>query len=69
MVNKPNIVTVILLSLCLLNRLLCLLVSVLKYDQDGFEETINPRTLLSFVYFEMPFWYLNMATVIHLFEW
>jgi len=29
----------------------------------------DPQSMQSFFYFELPFYYLNMATVIHFFEW
>ena len=51
--------------LCLLDRLLCLLYS-LFFDEN---QDIEPQSLKSFFYFEMPFWYLNVATLIYLFEW
>ena len=48
-----------------IDRLLCLLYSIF-IDEN---EDVKPQSLKSFVYFELPFWYLNMATVIHFFEW
>ena len=79
-VNQMNIVIVILLSLtllsklkvsfvyiyfCVIDRILCFLYSVF-YDSN---QDVDPNSLKSFIYFELPFWYLNMATVIHFFEW
>ena len=70
MVNQANIVIVIMIALTLLIRLICLLYSVFYFDQeDHFGESIENGTLESFAYFELPFCLLNMATVIHLFEW
>lgn len=82
MVNQANIMIVVLLGLTLLgkslrrqvsinpvrvtvDRVLCFLYSLLLDNNND----IDPQSIKSFFYFELPFWYLNMATVIQFFEW
>ena len=80
MATKQNILIVVCLSLTfaskslllnidtlpvVLDRLLCLLYS-LFIDQD---DEFDPQSMQSFFYFELPFWYLSVATIILFFEW
>lgn len=65
MVNQANVLIVTLLGLTLFDRVLCLLYSLL-WDKN---QDIEPHSMKSFLYFELPFWYLNMASVIQFFEW
>ena len=56
---------IVLLFLHHLDRLLCLLYSIFIIKN----EIVEPKSIKSIVYFELPFFYLNMATVVHFFEW
>ena len=70
MVNLPNVLVVIMILMTLLSKLctpflttpfvdrvLCLLYSLL-FDENA---DIQTNTLQMFLYFELPFWYLNAA--------
>ena len=81
MVTQPNILVVVCLGMTLLSkfkefngdkfniscidRMICLLYSIfVDHNQQ-----VEPDTIKSFFYFELPFWYINMATIVHFFEW
>ena len=63
-VNMSNISVVTLLLCVLLNRLTCLLYSLIVLKNKD----IPPDTIETFFYFELPFWMLSMASVILFFE-
>ena len=47
------------------DRVLCLLYSLI-FDENA---DISPNTMQMFLYFELPFWYLNAAQLVLFFEW
>jgi len=65
MVNSANISIVTFLLLTLLNRVLCLLYSLIfDCNQD-----IQRNTVQMWFYFELPIAFINAATIVMFFEW
>jgi hypothetical membrane protein len=65
MATLANILIIAFLLACLLNRLLCLLASLLiNCNKD-----VNRNTVSMWFYFELPIAFINAASIVIFFEW